>query len=158
MATPSIFSSHTNRTGSSGSPLATRAPHARSSSAVIALSRLIIGTECTTGANSALGAAPTWSPAASGADELRVLRFELAQLARQQVEVGVGDLRVVLLVVALVVVGDERAERRHPLGGVDRFRRNGVGPGHLDSCSLARPGWRVCGRPGRSLTLRWCSA
>ena len=46
-------------TASSGRPRATRWPHAASSSALIALSRLIIGTECTTGANSALGAPPT---------------------------------------------------------------------------------------------------
>ena len=74
------------------------------------MSRLIIGTECTTGANSALGAPPTSWAGESVDDELGVRRLQLAQLADQQVEVGVGDLGFVELVVAAVVVGDELAE------------------------------------------------
>ncbi len=58
MASPSILSSHSNRV-SSGTCLASRSVHARSSSGLNALSRLIIGTWWVTGANSVDGAAPT---------------------------------------------------------------------------------------------------
>ena len=47
-----------------------------------------------------------------GGDQLGMLGLELQQLADQQVEVGVGDLRAVERVVALVVIGDLLAKIR----------------------------------------------
>ena len=65
MARPSIFSSHSNGV-SAGTCLARRSLHARSSSGLKALSRLIMGTWWATGANSADGAAPTRAVGESG--------------------------------------------------------------------------------------------
>ncbi len=58
MARPSILSSQTKAV-SSGTCLASRSAQAWSSSGLKALSRLIIGTRCRTGAKRVDGAAPT---------------------------------------------------------------------------------------------------
>ncbi len=58
MATPSIFSSHTNEEASATRRLS-RPCHATSSSVLKALSSDIIGTACTTGAKSGDAGAPT---------------------------------------------------------------------------------------------------
>ena len=107
IASPSIFSSQTYVTVSSGNPRATRAPQASSSSRVIALSRLIIGTAWVTGANKR-------ARLAADVGGERVVELDVgmgggegAQLADEGVEVAVGDLRVVELVVATVVVANE---------------------------------------------------
>ncbi len=65
MASPSIFSSQTKAV-SSGICLASRSAQAWSSSGLKALSRLIIGTRWTTGANRVEGAAPTVEVGDSG--------------------------------------------------------------------------------------------
>ncbi len=52
-------------------------------------------------------------------------RLETRQLAHQLVELGVGDLRAVVHVVALFVVADERAELGDAFGG---RRHVAVGP------------------------------
>ena len=58
MASPSIFSSQTNAVPA-GMLLARRSAHAWSSAGEKALSKLIMGTRCSTGANWVDGAAPT---------------------------------------------------------------------------------------------------
>ena len=80
MASPSIFSSH-SKAVSGGTCLATRSAQARSSSGLKALSRLIIGTWWTTGANRVDGAAPTVVVGESGHDQVGVLGLDGAQLA-----------------------------------------------------------------------------
>src|SRR6185312_13602221 len=57
-----------------------------------------------------------------GGDQLGVRVLDAAQLAQQRVEVGVADLRRVVGVVALVVVGDQAAQLGGALG-VDGHRR-----------------------------------
>ena len=73
-------------------------------------------------------------------DQLRVGRLEIAQLPHEQVEVAVGDLRVVELVVAAVVVGDELAQGGDALGHV--LRRCRV-LAHAPKCEAAGDGLLV---------------
>ena len=113
MARPSILSSQTNAV-SAGICLASRSAQASSSSELKALSRLIIGTRWATGAKSVDGAAPTVVGRRVRHDQVGVVGLDGAQLADQGVVLGVGDLRVVEPVVALVVVGDQRAQLLGP--------------------------------------------
>ena len=58
-----------------------------------------------------------------GIRQIRELLLQLAQLAYQEVEIGVGDLGVVELVVTLVVIGDLSAELGDPLRCLRRIDR-----------------------------------
>ncbi len=120
IANPSIFSSQTYVTVSSGNPRAMRAPHASSSSRVIALSRLIIGTAWVTGANNVLASATDVGGQRVVELDVRMRLGEGAQLTDEGVEVTVGDLRVVELVVATVVVANELGEGNEALPARDR--------------------------------------
>ena len=80
-------------------------------------------------------------------DELGMVGLELAQLTDEQVVVAVGDLRVVELVVAAVVVGDQLAQRRHAGGDVIELARPLSGVRHRgEATRRGRNGWR---RPAR---------
>ena len=128
MASPSILSSHTNAVSGGPGAWASRRPRPASSSGRMALSRLIIGTRWLTGAKSVDGAAPTDAGWRLRGDQLGLRGLDGAQLAHQVVVLGVGDLRAVQLVVALVVVDDQGAEllgtgHRSP-AGIRRVRRH----------------------------------
>ena len=92
-------------------------PQATSSSNENALSSDIIGTRWVTAAKVADARPADLLGRRVGRDELGELVLEGSQLAHQGVVVGVGDLGIVELVVALVVVPDLRAEGVDP--GVD---------------------------------------
>ncbi len=106
-------------------------PRPASSSGLKALSRLIMGTRWTTGANRAEGAAPTVVVGESGHHQVGMVGLDGPQLAHQGVVLGVGDLGVVEPVVAVVVVGDQGPQL--------------LGPGHR--VESARPRWSDRPRP-----------
>ena len=133
IAKPSIFSSHTYVTASSGSVRATRDPQASSSSRVIALSRLIIGTAWLTGAKRALADPPTSASSGLSTSTSGCAAMSAAQLAHEGIEIAVGDLRIVELVVALVVVADEVGEGDQPFRRVASLLRQ-------PSCSMILAG------------------
>ena len=89
-----------------------RVPHASSSSRENALSSESIGTRCSTGANVDAGRPPGRCVGESGVTSVGMLRLELAQLADERVELGVGDLGLVEDEVPLVVVLDQLAQLR----------------------------------------------
>ena len=74
--------------------------------------------------------------------DVGVVGGELAQLADQRVEVAVGDLGVVELVVAVVVVGDELGQRDEPRGHVVASAPAPVRVGHRARLSHGDTGWR----------------
>ena len=127
MARPSIFSSQTKAV-SSGTCLASRSAQAWSSSGLKALSRLIMGTRWATGANRVEGGAPTVEVGESGTARSGCSASIASQLAHQRVVLGVGDLRVVEPVVAVVVVGDQGPQL---LGPGHRIPAVPVGPAAL---------------------------
>ena len=129
MATPSTLGSleNTSRARSrSGTGRRRRSAQARRSSSAKALSRLIMGTRCRTSLRTGrAGPPPTVWVGESGVTRVGMAGLEVPQLADQEVELGVGDLRRVQRVVPLVVVGDELAQ----LGGPSRRGRvRRVGP------------------------------
>ena len=110
MATPSTLGSQEKSSvarSTSGRRRRSRSAQASSSASSKALSRLIIGTRWRTSANSPARRRPHRPGRRVGRGQLGVVGLELAQLADQGVVVGVGDLRVVVHVVALVVVLDQ---------------------------------------------------
>ena len=104
--------------------MATRSPQAFSSSVSIALSRLVIGTRCATGANVAPTPGRRGDPLGGriGGDQLGMFGLDLAQLAQQRVVLGVADLGVIGAVVQLVVVADEAGQFEGTIGGITRVR------------------------------------
>ena len=143
-------------TVSSGRPRATRAPHASSSSRDIALSRLIIASACTTGANKRVRGAADVAGQRVVELDVGVVGGELAQLADQRVEVAVGDLGVVEGVVAVVVVADElgQLDEAQSAGSATGAVSHGRSPLRRDS-SMRRPISRVT-RHTRSATTGVC--
>ena len=81
-----------------------------------------MGRRCRTGWNSPEGAAPTVWVGESAVTSDGVGGLEVTKLPHQEVVLGVGDLRGVEHVVALVVIGDQLAQfgrpgrRRRPPG------------------------------------------
>ena len=53
-----------------------------------------------------------------GGDQLRILRFQILQLARERVEGSIGNLGRVLPVVEVLVVADLFAQRFDSVGGL----------------------------------------
>ena len=113
MASPSSFGSPTKATGSVMTR-SMRAYQPRSSSRSNALSSDSIGTMWRTGANVADGGAPTSSSGESAVSSSGYSLGERLELAHERVELGVGDLGLVVAVVPLAVVPDlrRRARRR----------------------------------------------
>ncbi len=112
MLRPSIFSSATYGTGPSklSSPRRSRSSNAFSSSSLYALSRLSIGSAWRTDAKFSAGRPPTRWVGESSGDEIGMIALEVLELAQQRIELGVGDLRRGLDVVALFVMADLLAE------------------------------------------------
>ena len=112
MLRPSIFNSATYGTGPSkfSSPRRSRSSNAFSSSSLYALSRLSIGSAWRTdGKAFGRSAADALSRGVDG-DEVRVIALEILELAQQRIELGVGDLRRGVDVIALFVMADLLAE------------------------------------------------
>ena len=108
----------------------------------MALSRLVIGTAWTTGANVDVATPRTVAVGDDVVGQLRMLRLERAQLAQQQVVLGVGQFRRVVLVVQPVVVRDQLAQlpRSAPWS-------ESATPSPAEQRAWRR--WHRCGRPGR---------
>ena len=74
------------------------------------MSRLSIGSTCSTVANPAATRPPTRRVGESCGDEVWIFGLEALELPHQRIEFSVGDLRIVQDVVALFVMPDEYAE------------------------------------------------
>src|SRR5581483_1364123 len=135
MARPSSFGSPTKATGS-GTSRSRRLPQAARSSRSKALSSDSIGTRWATGLNVT---APPLRRRVLG-DELGMLGLELEEAPDEGVILGVGDLRLVELVVAPVVVPDQLPEFVDADADIEvvAFHGDDVTVG----ASGARPGWR----------------
>ena len=91
------------------------------------------------------GLAPTRWVGESGVTQVGVLRLEVAQLVQQRVVLGVGDLRVVEDVVAVVVVLELRAQLVRALGGLGQTSRAAGASSRSRSKpdSSSTPAWSV---------------
>ena len=113
-------------------PRATRAPHAVSSPASNALSRLIIGTRWTTGEKVTDAQPWTRCVGESGTTRSGMRLLQRPQLQQQGVVLGVRHLGFVELVVPLVVVRDEGPQLLHPRHRVlGQINRRSHGAGHV---------------------------
>ncbi len=82
------------------------------------MSRLSIGSACRTEAKPSAGAAADALGRRIGGDEIGMIALEILQLAQERVELGVGDLRVLVDVVALFVMADLLAKLFDAGGGI----------------------------------------
>ena len=82
---------------------------------------------CRTGANVADRSRSHLGERRIGRGELGVLLGQRRELAHQRVELGVGDLRIVVAVVALAVVPDLQSELSRPRREIGRSRAGNAG-------------------------------